>query len=116
MWTKSVNLEKGKCELIANFTLTVVTSLPPPLSLSLSVCLKICLSPLWQHEASAVRDLRRFGPLAILQLLSFCLFACLSLSLALSDRTKYQALLRLIICWGFRVQFPGGAFPIFHFS
>ena len=30
--------------------------------------LKNCLSP-WQHEASVVRDVKRFGPLALLQLL-----------------------------------------------
>ena len=37
---------------------------------SLSVCLSKNLSlPLWQHEASVVLDARRFGPLALLQLL-----------------------------------------------
>ena len=41
---KSVNLDKGKCDLIANFSATVVKSLSLSLSLSLSKFIMISAS------------------------------------------------------------------------
>ena len=42
------NFGKGKCKFIANFSATMVTSLPS-LSLSLSVCISLSLSPKVPH-------------------------------------------------------------------
>ena len=48
--TKSAIFGKGKCELIANFSATMMTSLPAiSLSLSLSLCISLSLSPSVPH-------------------------------------------------------------------